>query len=431
MIHGYDPSVCLLQYLGESIIADSKGVKSFELVILLFLNNHFLEFAILLFTLFLRLQQHPTVSVENSKYVEAKTSKQGLHKRKDTSNEYEDVDQVDEGKIFSGPHQLPANLAGSQASPKEKMHPYDVVARPTGGNAVPNDQQHIYDRTQHTNITDKTQQTYGEYHQDNTTGRGQYERLDNTRQGSKNKEARSEGHDYDSVSITEQEKHHGTGTLSSQENLHHILEGPTEENSSATTAAEDMYSTPSFSSKGQPQSPNTQDNFYHVLEGPTPSTGSSPERSSAPGKEEENEYDEPVHPNWDSNKSGRQLGGELFDDPSYQSTFPPVMSTQPHTLPQKLPDSARADLLPSPTTTSPVEDKAVVSDPCRPTAQSNQESKKGTWNDASRNSKNVQEDDYDQPAAITIKNKELNSNEGEGQPVLFDDPTYQVASAPV
>ena len=387
------------------------------------------------------------MSVENSKYVEAKTSKQGLHKRKDTSNEYEDIDQVDEGKISSGPHQLPANLAGSQTStksPKDKMHPYDAVTQPTGGNAVPNDQQHIYDRTQHPGITDTTQQTHGEYHQDNTTDRGQYERLDNTRQGSRKKEARSEGHDYDSVSITEQEKHHGSGSPSSQENLYHVLEGPTQENSSTTTAAEDMYSTPSFSSKGQPQSPSTQDNFYHVLEGPTPSTGSSPERSSAPGKEEENEYDEPVHPNWDSNKSGRQLGGELFDDPSYQSTFPPVMSTQPHTLPQKLPDSARADLLPSPTTTSPVEDKAVVSDPSyqlsspsrlpaafRPTAQSNQESKKGTWNDASRNSKNVQEDDYDQPAAITIKNKELNSNEGEGQPVLFDDPTYQVASAPV
>ena len=39
--------------------------------------------------------------------------------------------------------------------------------------------------------------------------------------------------------------------------------------------------------------------------------------------------------------------------------------------------------------------------------------------------------DYDQPAAITINNKELNSNEGEGHPVLFDDPTYQVPSAPV
>ena len=123
-----------------------------------------------------------------------------------------------------------------------------------------------------------------------------------------------------------------------------------------------MYSTPNFSSKGPPQSPSTQDNFYHVLEGPTPSTGSSPERSTAPGKEEENEYDEPVHPNWDSNKSGRQLGGELFDDPSYQSTFAPVMSTQPHTLAQKLPDSVRADLLPPPPT-SPVENKAVVSDP--------------------------------------------------------------------
>ena len=327
---------------------------------------------------------------------------------------------------------------------KEEMHTYDVVTRPTGGNTGPNEQQHIHDRTQHPGIGDKTQQTHDEYNQDNTTGRGQYEHLDNARQGSREKEARSEGHDYDSISITEQEKHHGSGTLSSQENIYHVLEGPTEENSSGTTAAEDMYSTPNFSSKGQPQSPSTQDNFYHVLEGPTPSVGSSPERSTAPGKKEENEYDEPAHPNWYSSKSGQQLGGGLFDDPSYQSTFAPVMSTQPHTLPQKLPDSARADLLPSPTTTSPVEDKVVVSDPSyqlsspsrlpmasRPTAQSNQESKKGTWNDASQNSKNAQEDDYDQPAAITIKDKELNSDEGEGQPVLFDDPTYQVPSAPV
>ena len=114
------------------------------------------------------------------------------------------------------------------------------------------------------------------------------------------------------------------------------MEGPIDEKRSATTAAEVMYSTPNFSSKEPPQSPDTRDNFYHVLEGPTPSTGSSPERSMAPGKEEENEYDEPVHPNWDSSKSGQQLGGELFDDPSYQSTFSPVMSTQPHmTLPQK------------------------------------------------------------------------------------------------
>ena len=116
-------------------------------------------------------------------------------------------------------------------------------------------------------------------------------------------------------------------------------------------------------------------------------------------------------------------------------------------LAQKLPDSGRADLLSSPPTTSPVEDKAVVSDPSyqlsspsrlptasRPTAQSNQESKKGIWDDThafSQDSKNAQEDDYDQPATITVKNKELNNNEGEGHPVLFDDPTYQVASAPV
>ena len=122
-----------------------------------------------------------------------------------------------------------------------------------------------------------------------------------------------------------------------------------------------MYSTPNFSSKGPPQSPSTQDNFYHVLEGPTPSTGSSPERSTAPGKEEENEYDEPVHPNWDSNKSGQQL---------------------------------------------------------------------------TQDSNNVQEYDYDQPAAITIKKKGLNSikggsNEGGDQPVFFNDPTYQVESVPL
>ena len=110
------------------------------------------------FAPFLRLQQHSTVSVENSKYVGAKISEQGLHKRKD---EYEEIDQFDGGKISSGPHQIPANLAGSQTptkSPKDKMHPYDVVTQPTGGNAVPNDQQHIYDRTQHPGIGDKTQQ---------------------------------------------------------------------------------------------------------------------------------------------------------------------------------------------------------------------------------------------------------------------------------
>ena len=106
------------------------------------------------------------------------------------------------------------------------------------------------------------------------------------------------------------------------------MEGPTEEKSSTTTAAEDMYSTPNFSLKGPLQSPDTRDNFYHVLEA-TPSTGSIPERSTAPGKEEQNECDEPVHPNWDSSKSSQQPGGELFDDPSYQSTFSPVMSTQP------------------------------------------------------------------------------------------------------
>ena len=70
--------------------------------------------------------------------------------------------------------------------------------------------------------------------------------------------------------------------------------------------------------------------------------------------------------------------------------------------------------------------------PDRP--QFNQESKKGTWNDTrafSQDSKNAQEDDYDQPAAIAVKNKELNSSGGKGQSVLFDDLTYQVASAPV
>ena len=384
------------------------------------------------------------MSVQNIGYVGANTSKQGLHKLhkgKDKPNEYEEIDQVDESKVSSEPHQLPANLAGSQTStksPKEKMHQYDV-AQPTGGNGVPNYQQHIYDKTQHPGITDKTQQTHGEYNQDSTTGHSQCECLDSTRQGSINKEARSEGHDYDSISITEQEKHHGSGTPSSQENLYHVLEGPTEENSSATTTAEDMYSTPNISSKGQPQSPDTQDNFYHVLEGPTPPMGTStytnPERSTASGKEKEHEYDEPVRPKWYSNKSSQQLGGELFDDPSYQSTFATVMSTQPHT--QKLPNSARADVLPSPSTTSSVEDKAVTSNPSyelsspsrlptpsRPTPQPNLES-------FSQGSKNAQEDDYDPPATITIKNKELNSNEGEGQPVLFDDPTYQVASVPV
>ena len=377
------------------------------------------------------------MSVDNIGYVGAKTSKQGLHQRKDKPNEYEEIDQVDEGKGSSEPHQLPANLAGSQTfrkSPEEKMHPYDVVAQPTGGNGIPNDQQHIYDRTQHPGTTNKTQQTHGEYNQDSTTGRSGYECLDSSRQGSRNKEARSEGHDYDSISITEREKHHGSGTPSSQENLYYVLEGPTEENSSATTVAEDMYSTPNISSKGQPQTPVTQDNFYHVLEGPTPPMGTSmysnPERSTALGKEEDHKYDEPVRPKWYSNKSGQQLNGELFDDPSYQSTFATVMSTQPHT--QKLPNSARADLLPCPLTTSSVEDKAVTSDhsyelssPSRlPTAQPNLES-------FSQGSKNAQEDDYDPPATITIKNKELNSNEGEGQPVLFDDPTYQVASVPV
>ena len=156
--------------------------------------------------------------MDNIGYVGAKTSKQGLHKRKDKPNEYEEIDQVDESKVSSEPRQLPANLVGSQTSTKsskEKMHQYDV-AQPTGGNGVPNDQQHIYDRTQHPSTTDKAQQTHGGYHHDNTTGHSRYECLDSSRQESRNKEARSEGHDYDSISITEREKHHGSGTPSSQ-----------------------------------------------------------------------------------------------------------------------------------------------------------------------------------------------------------------------
>ena len=110
-----------------------------------------------------------------------------------------------------------------------------------------------------------------------------------------------------------------------------------------------------------------------------------------------------------------------------------MISTQSHTLPQKLPDEIK--LLPNLAYASPVEDqdKTAISDssyqvsavtsPAKPT--------EGKWNDMQAFCNNTQEDDYDQPAAITVKNKELNSNEGEGQPVLFDDPTYQVSSAPV
>ena len=65
-------------------------------------------------------------------------------------------------------------------------------------------------RTQHPGIRDTTQQTRDEYDQDTTTDRDQYEHLDSTRQGSRNKEAKSEGH-YDSVSIAEKEKHHRQG----------------------------------------------------------------------------------------------------------------------------------------------------------------------------------------------------------------------------
>ena len=42
----------------------------------------------------------------------------------------------------------------------------------------------------------------------------------------------------------------------------------------------------------------------------------------------------------------------------------------------------------------------------------------------------AQEDGYDQPTVIAIKNKDLINERGD-QPFLFDDPTYQVASAPV
>ena len=316
---------------------------------------------------------------------------------------------------------------GTEKAPEEELHTYDVVTQPMGNETGPNDQQHIYHRTQHTNTVDKTKQTHDEYHQDNTTTQ-EYECLHNTRQGSRREEVRGRQHGYEQVSTGEQ---NGSKTPPSHENLYHILDGPIEVNSSRafTTTSADTYSTPNFSSKGPPQSPGSQDHFYHVLEGPTSSTGTSTysniDKSTASGKKEDGSgYDEPIFP------TGNKAGHQLFDDPSYQSTFAPVMSMQSHTLTQKLLD--RAKILPN---LAPVEgqDKTAFSDssyqvsavtsPAKPT--------EGKWNDMQAFGKDTQEDDYDQPAAITIKNKELNSNEGEGQPVLFDDPTYQVAFAPV
>ena len=271
-----------------------------------------------------------------------------------------------------------------------------------------------------------------EYHQDNTTSQ-EYEHLHNTRQKSRREEVRGRQHGYEQVSTGEQ---NGSKTLPSHENLYHVLDGPIEVSSSRaiTTTSADMYSTPNFSSKGQPQSPDTQDHFYHVLEGPTSSTGTSTysnaDKSTPPGKKEDDgDYVEPIFP------TGNKAGHQLFDDPSYQSTFAPVMSTQSHTLPQKLPDRDKIKLLPNLAYASPVEDQdktaisdasyqvSVVTSPANPTEEK--------WYDMQAFCKDTQEDNYDQPAAITIKNKELNSNEGEGQPVLFDDPTYQVAFAPV
>ena len=319
------------------------------------------------------------------------------------------------------------HLPGTEKAPEEELHTYDVVTQPMRDETGPNDQQHCYDRTQHTNIVDTTEQTHDEYHQDNTTTQD----LHNTRQRSRREEARGRTHDYEHVSTGEQ---NGSKTHPSDENLYHVLDGPIEVSSSRafTTTTADMYSTPNFSSKKQPQSPGSQDHFYHVLEGATSSTGmstySSTDRSTASGKKKDDgDYDQPIFP------TGNEAGYQLFDDPSYQSTFAPVMSTQSHTLPQKLLD--RAKILPNLAYASPVEDqdKTAISDsshqvsavtsPAKPT--------EGKWDDIQVFCNDTQEDDYDQPAAITVKNKKLNSNEGEGQPVLFDDPTYQVAFAPV
>ena len=305
-----------------------------------------------------------------------------------------------------------------------ELHTYDVVAQPMGGETVPNDQQHINNRTQHTNIVDTTQQTHGEYHQENTTGQ-EYERLHNTRQRSRREEARSRKHDYEQFSTGEQNE---SETLPSHENLHRV-EGPIEVSSSRafTTTTADMYSMPNFSSKGPPQSPGLQDHFYHVLEGPTPPTGTSmysnPERSTAScKKEDDNDYDEPVL------LTGNKAAHQLFDDPKYQSTFAPVMSTQSDTLPQKLPDRAKIKLLPNLACASPVEEAATSDSSFQAPSPANPT--EGKWNDMHAFWKDAQEDDYDQPAVITVKNKDL-INEGGDQPVLFDDPTYQVASAPV
>ena len=74
----------------------------------------------------------------------------------------------------------------STKAPKEAMHTYDAVAQPTVvRNTGLNEQQHIYNKTKHPSIGEKTQRTCDEYNQDNTIDRGQYEHVDNTRQGSK------------------------------------------------------------------------------------------------------------------------------------------------------------------------------------------------------------------------------------------------------
>ena len=311
---------------------------------------------------------------------------------------------------------------GTEKAPEVELHTYDVVVQPVGGETVPNDQQHIYHRTQHTNIVDKTQQTCDEYHQENTTTQ-EYEHPHNARQRSRREEARSRKHDYEQVSTGEQNE---SETLSSHVR---VLEGQIEVSSirPLTTTTADMYSTPNFSLKETPQSPGSQDHFYHVLEGPTPpistNTYSSADRSTAPGKkEDDNDYDEPVL------LTGNKAGHQLFDDPKYQSTFAPVMSTQSDTFTNR----AKIKLLPNLACASPVEEAAIsdssfqasaVTSPANPT--------EGKWNDMHAFCKDAQEDDYNQPTVITVKNKDLINERGD-QPVLFDDPTYQIAqSAPV
>ena len=304
-----------------------------------------------------------------------------------------------------------------------ELHTYDVIAQPMGGETVPNDQQHIHHRTQHTNIVDTTQQTHGEYYQENATTQ-EYEHPHNTRQRSRRKEARGKKHDDEQVSTGEQNE---SETLPSHVNLYRVLEGPIEVSSSRafTTTTADMYSTPNFSLK-EPQNPGSQDHFYHALEGPTPPTGTntytSTDRSTAPGKkEDDNDYDEPVL------LTGNKASHQLFDDPKYQSTFAPVMSTQSHALPQKLSNRAKIKLLPNLACASPVA-KAAISDSSFQASAANPT--EGKWDDMHAFWKDAQENDYNQPAVITIKNKDL-IDEGGDQPVLFDDPTYQVASAPV